>query len=98
MKFNVPKQLEAFTQTEQLAVGNVYKCSGGGKTKYWIVVGLSECGVHMLGINGAGEVTSTANYGRHVFELDGFNFKGRKLLGRCDGIDALEFDITWLEI
>lgn len=93
MKFNIP-QPSLREQQEELRIGNVYKCKGGGKTAYWIVVGLSETSVNLLGINSEGAVSSTANYGVHVFTSSNFN---RVLLGRCNGLDNLEFDIEWIE-
>lgn len=93
MKFNIPQPAPRPAVDTSLRVGNVYQCKGGGKTHYWIVVGLTDRAVNLLGINLHGEVTSTANYGPHVFE-DRAGF-GRELLGHCGGLDALEFDITW---
>ena len=94
MKFNVPQPAPRPVIDTTVRVGNVYPCNGGGKTHYWIVVGLSERSVNLIGINSDGVVTSTANYGVHVFE-GATGFPGRDLLGHCGGLETLEFDITW---
>jgi hypothetical protein len=94
MKFNVPQPAPRPALDTSLRIGNVYPCKGGGKTHYWVVVGLSERSVNLLGINSDGVVTSTANYGAHVFE-GSIGFPGRDLLGHCEGLGTLEFDITW---
>lgn len=94
MKFTVPTPAPRPPIDTTLRIGNVYPCKGGGKTHYWIVVGISDRTVNLLGINCDGVVTSTANYGVHVFDGSSF-YPGRELLGHCDGLDAMEFDITW---
>lgn len=95
MKFNLPKPEPAPAFDTSLRVGNVYRCKGGGKTRYWVVVGLTDRTVNLLGVNSDGAITSTANYGAHVFE-GGPNFTGRELVGHCAGLDSLDFDIEWL--
>ena len=92
MRFNIPTP--GPTDDDTPAVGNVYRCKGGGKTDYWIIIGIDERTVNLLGINRAGSVTSTANYGIHVFTSPNFN---RKLIGRCEGLDDLEFDVVWTD-
>jgi hypothetical protein len=94
MKFNLPEKDAPLLEDQKLRLGNVYSCKGGGKTAYWIVVGIGDRSVNLLGINLKGQVSSTANYGQHVFESARFN---REVIGRCEGIDDLEFDITWME-
>ena len=95
MKFNLPSPLPAPDRDESLRVGNVYACKGGGKTRFWVVIGLDDRAVSLIGINGDGVVTSTQNYGRHVFDNSSALFKRRALLGRVEGLDALEFDVQW---
>lgn len=96
MKFNLPTPLPHPERDETLRIGNVYACKGGGKTTFWIVVGLDDRSVNLLGINRDGVVTSTQNYGRHVFDGPASNlFKKRTLLGRCEGLESLEFDVQW---
>lgn len=92
MKFNLPAPTVEMQEDEAVRVGNVYKCKGGNKTAYWIVVGADSQSVNLIGINHEGVVSSTANYGIHVFTSPNFN---RKLLGRCNGLEQLEFDIEW---
>lgn len=95
MKFNLPIPAPEPPLDNSLRLGNVYACKGGGKTRYWVVVGLDDRAVNMLGINADGQVTSTGNYGLHVFENRHAGFM-RELLGRCEGIEAMEFDIAWI--
>lgn len=95
MKFNLPQPAPCQPLDTTLTIGNVYRCKGGGKTHYWIIVGLSERTVNLLGINSDGQVTSTANYGAHVFD-GSVGFSGRELLGRCSGLAELDFDIEWI--
>lgn len=96
MKFNLPTPLPEPERDETLRIGNVYACKGGGKTTFWIVVGIDERAVNLLGINRDGVITSTQNYGRHVFESPHL-FKKRALLGRVEGLEALEFDVQWYD-
>lgn len=93
MKFNLPQPAPLQENTD-LRIGNVYPCKGGGKTRYWIVIGLQGSSVNLLGINADGIITSTANYGAHVFKESTYS-AGRELLGYCAGVAELEFDITW---
>lgn len=94
MKFNVPTPAPRPVVDTSLRIGNVYPCKGGGKTHYWIVVGLSERSVNLIGINSDGVVTSTANYGAHVFDERNVGY-GRELLGHCAGVESMEFDVEW---
>lgn len=102
MKFNVPNGMDDEpSRRHAMAVGNVYKCHGGGKTRFWVVMGFDDRSVSMLGINAEGKVTSATTYGRHVFE--GFHygdnlFKQRRLVGRVNGLEQLTFDLQPLEI
>ena len=95
MKFNLPLELEAMDSSE-LLVGNVYKCRGGGKTSFWIVINIDDRSVQVIGINRDGIITSASSYGRHVFDNSTSVFRA-KPLGFCPGIDALEFNIEWRE-
>ena len=94
MRFNLPQPAPKPPIDTSLRLGNVYQCKGGGKTHYWIVVGLNERTVNLLGVNSDGVVTSTANYGAHVFDERNAGF-GRELLGQCGGIETMKFDINW---
>ena len=93
MKFTLPQP--APENEFGLRIGNVYRCNGGGKTRYWIVVGLDDRSVNLLGINDQGEVSSTANYGRHVFENASLGFRGRAVLGFCEGVTDLNLSVVW---
>lgn len=93
MKFNIPEQTPPLLDNE-LLIGNVYKCKGGSKTDYWIVVGIDTKSVFLIGVNKEGVMTSATSYGRHVFDGSSPLFN-RKSIGRCEGIEQLEFDINW---
>jgi hypothetical protein len=95
MKFNLPTPQHSPEFDTTLRLGNVYACKGGGKTNYWIVVGMNERTVNLLGINRDGVVTSTASSDAHEL-AEGQRLYGRELLGRCDGLESLDFDITWM--
>lgn len=98
MKFNLPTPQPQTPHDESLRIGNVYACKGGGKTRYWIVIGLDDRSVNLVGIDRDGNVTSTQNYGRHVFDQSSpLLFKRRPLIGRCEGLEALEFGVQWYE-
>jgi hypothetical protein len=96
VKFNLPQPAPMPAVDTTLKVGNVYRCKGGGKTHYWVIVGLSDRSVNLIGINSQGQITSTANYGQHVFDSSSSFYPGRELLGRCSGLEELEFDIEWI--
>jgi hypothetical protein len=97
MKFNLPNPIAPLLDRDELAVGNVYACKGGGKTRYWVVIGFDDRAVNLIGINADGAVSSTANYGAHVFNKKFAGF-GRDILGRCEGLDDLTFDVIWKEL
>lgn len=102
MKFNLPlpQPKEELPDNREVTIGNVYRCHGGGKTRYWVVVGCDERTVNLLGINDAGDVTSTANYGVHVFSRQWETYKhhrDRSKIGFCAGLDELQFDIDWTD-
>lgn len=95
MKFNLPEPAIEPALPNELAVGNVYKCKGGGKTAYWICINFDEKAVQLIGINREGVITSATAYGRHVFDNSTRIFSGREVIGFCAGLIELEFDITW---
>lgn len=69
-----------------LAVGNVYKCHGGGKTRYWVVAGIAGASVALLGVGRDGHVSSATAYGRHVYECTSGLFKPRTCVGKLIAI------------
>jgi len=72
-------------------VGDVYPAKGGrGDTRYWLVIALtnSERSAHMLGLDIAGEVVSTASYGVHALE-------DRERIGFCEDVRSFCPDIEW---
>ena len=95
MKFNLPQELEIM-DTSELRIGNVYKCKGGGKTSYWIVISMDEKAVQLIGINRDGVISSATSYGRHVFDNSTTLFR-RAPIGFCAGLEDLEFNIQWRE-
>jgi hypothetical protein len=94
MKFNLPATL-SFVEETELRVGNVYKCKGGGKTVFWVVIGFDDKAVQLIGINREGIVTSATAYGRYVFDNSTTLFRAREVIGFCAGLEGLEFDIQW---
>lgn len=96
VRFNLPTPAPQPAFDTSVRLGNVYRCKGGGKTHWWIIVGISERTVNLLGVNSDGAVTSTANYGMHVFD-GSVGFTGRELVGRCEGIESMQLDITWIQ-
>jgi hypothetical protein len=98
MKFNVPEiSKEQIDDPIEVCMGDVYPSKNQRKTFYWLVIGLTGNMVHCLGLDADGQITSTTSYGKHVFEGQGTLWKGRKRLGRVDGLDTLDFDIIWDE-
>ena len=95
MKFTLPDEPTPLEDNE-LRVGNVYKCKGGGKTSFWIVINFDDKSVQLIGINRAGIITSATAYGRHVFDNSTSLFR-REPLGFCSGLEELEFNINWRE-
>lgn len=93
MKFNIPEPVIPL-DNDELCIGNVYKCKGGGKTSYWIVISFDDRSVQLIGINKDGVITSATSYGRHVFDNSTSLFR-RAPLGYCAGLEELEFNITW---
>lgn len=97
MRFNLPEPQVPLDSESQLRIGNVYKCKGGGKTKYWIVVGIDAKVVSLIGVNGDGVVTSATTYGVWIFDGSG-SFSQRTCIGRVEGLEELSFDIMWSEL
>lgn len=95
MKFNLPIEPEEKDSSE-LRVGNVYKCKGGGKTSFWIIINVDDKSVQCIGINRDGIITSATAYWRHVFDNSTTLFR-REPVGFCAGMDSLEFNINWIE-
>lgn len=97
MKFKLPSSPEPIDITE-LRVGNVYRCKGGGKTVYWIVIACDFNSVQVIGLNREGTITSATSYGRHVFDPGASKFfRPRQPIGYCAGLEDLNFTIEWIE-
>lgn len=95
MKFNLPQEPEVM-DTSELRIGNVYKCKGGGKTAFFIVINMDDRAVQLIGINRDGIITSATAYGRHVFDNSTTLFR-REPIGYCADLENLEFNIQWRE-
>lgn len=90
MNFNTTGQPRDFNSSD--LIGNVYKCKGGNKTAYWIVVAVRDGTVICLGIDRDGNITSSVNYGVHVF--CGYPWC-REALGKVTDMIDLNFTISW---
>lgn len=83
---------------EVLQVGNIYSCKGGRNSnhKFWVVVALTDNSVVMLGIDQEGNIISSANYGRHVFDCSSQYFtRGRERIGIVVDMPELTFNVKW---
>lgn len=92
MKFNTTNA--PAIPDDSVAIGNVYLSKNSRVTKYWVVVGLRDRTVIMLGLDEEGNISSSASYGQHCFE-DAAWCKGRKPIGRVVNMPTLEFQIEW---
>lgn len=90
MKFNTTDAPEI--DPPHSIVGNVYRCMGGRKSGYWIVVAVHVNTVVVLGLNNEGEITSSSNYGLHVFYGNPWS---REPVGRVIEMPDLNFVIEW---
>lgn len=91
MRFNTGAPL-----TTELRIGNVYPAQGRESGTYWIVVGILDKSVAVLRITGRGEICGAQTYGKHVFDGSNLHFrKNDMLLGTCDSLNGLTFDIDW---
>jgi hypothetical protein len=78
-------------------VGNIYKCKGGGKTSYWVVAGIRDRTVALIGYDKAWRVSSAVAYGIHVFEGPGNLFVPRELLGFIPEFESFKFSVHWVK-
>ena len=84
MNFNFPEGRKP-TSSPSVEVGNIYQSKNTHKTAAWVVVAMSGNTVHLLGIDGEGQVSSTQSYGLHAIS-------GRDLIGRVD-LSSINFDV-----
>jgi hypothetical protein len=98
MKFNLQNPQPVPDIDFTLRVGNVYPSKNTRHTKYWIVVAVNSSGVHLFGLNGNGEITTSSTLGKHVFDGTSPLFtRGESLVGRCESLsDSMDFKIEWL--
>lgn len=78
-----------------LQVGDVLPARGGrGETAVWLVAAIRERTAHVLGLNEAGEIVSTATYGLHALEV-------RDVIARCkalpDFMASMEVDPRFVQ-
>jgi hypothetical protein len=74
---------------DEPAIGNVYRAKGGpGRTRFYVVVALTERTAHALGIDSEGVITSTTSYSTSVFAQ-------RDVVGHVAGLDELTLNLTW---
>ena len=85
MKIEIP---ESVTNSLRFKVGDLYAAGGNSSsTAFWLVVAITERGsAHLLGLNEAGEIVSTASYNAHAIE-------SRRKIGHCPQIADLTLHI-----
>lgn len=71
--------IETLRQECEVVPGNIYPAKGGRKpgTEYWLVVAVSQHGVHLIGFDAFGDPVSTASYNKSAM-------RERPVIGRCD--------------
>lgn len=92
MQFSMPDVPPEQCPEAKVEIGNVYQAKGGSKTKYWVVIGISDNRVHVVGLDSEGAMVSVASYYKHVF-CGGSMWRPREVIGRVEGLDSLMFDI-----
>lgn len=90
MKFDTTAKPDFDTPDD--IIGNVYLCKGGNKTRFWIVVAIRVNTVVCLGVDQDGNITSSSNYGLHVF--DGCPWS-RQPVGKVLDMPDMNFSIRW---
>jgi hypothetical protein len=91
MRFT-PKLQQEIPPRRYAKVGDVYPAKGGrGENRFWVVIAVNKNHyAACIGIGEEGQVTSCQTYGAWAFE-------DRPLVGRCEGIDEMNFEIDWTE-
>ena len=85
MKIAIP---DAVTKSLRFKVGDLYAAGGNSSnTAFWLVVAITERGgAHLLGLNEAGEIVSTASYNAHAIE-------SRRKVGHCPQIAGMTLHV-----
>ena len=85
MKFSIP---ESVVEDGKFQIGDLYAAGNNSSdTSYWLVVSITHRGgAHLLGLNKAGEIVSTASYNSHAIE-------SRRKVGRCPEIASMQLHI-----
>lgn len=85
MKFAIP---EAIIADGKFQIGDLYAAGNNSSdTAYWLVVAITHRGgAHLLGLNEAGDIVSTASYNAHAIE-------SRRKVGRCPEIASMQLHI-----
>ena len=87
MRFNID-DVRHECMPRELQVGDVYPMKGGrGPRGVWVIVGMRNRTVYLLGVGEEGQVISSQSYGAHCFEE-------REPIGRCDDVADLTLTIT----
>ncbi len=92
MKLDFSDKPKFVDQIEVGLVGNIYRCKGGNKTNYWLIVAVRENTVICLGLDDEGNVTSSSNYGLHVFYNSPW---ARRPIGRALDMPEIKFSVSW---
>lgn len=85
MKISIP---DVVSDSIRFKVGDLYAAGGGrGDTAYWLVVAITiGGGAHLLGLNEAGDIVSTASYNAHAIQ-------SRRKVGHCPEIASLSLHV-----
>ena len=75
-------------------VGYIYKSKCTSKTFFWLVVAIDGNSIILLGLNKHGEIVSSTQYSRHVFEDREWG-PGRKPIGRVVNMPDMVFEVEW---
>ncbi len=95
MRFDFSGRPDFDTQLEDSLIGNIYRCKGGNKTNYWMIVGVRASTVICLGLDDEGNITSSSNYGLHVFHNSPW---AREPLGKAIDMPEMRFNVAWREL
>lgn len=85
MKIAIPENV---TNSLRFKVGDLYAAGGNSSnTAFWLVVAITERGgAHLLGLNDAGEIVSTASYNAHAIE-------SRRKVGHCPQVASMTLHV-----
>lgn len=89
MRFNIqtPEACDAMNR-DKPRIGDVYFAKGGRGPRIHIIIGQSDLSSYFVGLGSDGSVQSAGSYYTSVFEA-------RQRVGHVEGLEELEFNITW---